>query len=182
MISPQTPQLRLLMRQVVSIAKTVLTLFLPIVLGGTATYFEMATAWLTQRELLLINALQFVSTIWFGWVSSQIVSEQQFQEWQKRFALSAHRRIKEIEYSRERLLTRIRAKSFKDNPITDELDAIQEIALSLRATARLSTADWADIIGEEIKTLGPVDKPVLAPARSERLGRRDTHVATSVTS
>jgi hypothetical protein len=30
--------------------------------------------------------------------------------------------------------------------------------------------------------LGPVDKPVLAPARSERLGRRDTHVATAVTS
>jgi len=29
--------------------------------------------------------------------------------------------------------------------------------------------------------LGPVDKPVLAPARSERLGRRDTHVATGVT-
>ena len=30
--------------------------------------------------------------------------------------------------------------------------------------------------------LGRVDKPVLAPARSERLGRRDTHVATAVTS
>jgi paraquat-inducible protein A len=30
--------------------------------------------------------------------------------------------------------------------------------------------------------LGPVDKPVLAPARLERLGRRDTHVATGVTS
>jgi hypothetical protein len=30
--------------------------------------------------------------------------------------------------------------------------------------------------------LGPVDKPVLAPARSERLGRRDNHVATGVTS
>ena len=58
MISPQTPQLRSSMRQVVNIAKTVLTLFLPIVLGGTATYFEMATAWLTQRELLLINALE----------------------------------------------------------------------------------------------------------------------------
>ena len=30
--------------------------------------------------------------------------------------------------------------------------------------------------------LGPVDKLVLAPARSERLGRRDTHVATVVAS
>jgi hypothetical protein len=30
--------------------------------------------------------------------------------------------------------------------------------------------------------LGPVDKPVLAPARSERLRRRHTHVATGVTS
>jgi hypothetical protein len=30
--------------------------------------------------------------------------------------------------------------------------------------------------------LAPVDKPVLAPARSGRLGRRDTHVATAVTS
>jgi hypothetical protein len=32
------------------------------------------------------------------------------------------------------------------------------------------------------RNLGPVDKPVLAPARSERLGRRDTHVATVVAS
>ena len=54
--------------------------------------------------------------------------------------------------------------------------------MSLRATARSSTADWTDIIGEEIKTLGPADKPVLAPARSERRGRRDTHVAAAVTS
>jgi hypothetical protein len=30
--------------------------------------------------------------------------------------------------------------------------------------------------------LGPVDKPVLAAARSERFVRRDTHVATAVTS
>jgi hypothetical protein len=30
--------------------------------------------------------------------------------------------------------------------------------------------------------LGPVDKLVMAPARSERLGRRDTQAATGVTS
>jgi hypothetical protein len=37
-------------------------------------------------------------------------------------------------------------------------------------------------LGLHAPELGPVDKPVLAPARSERLGRRDTHVATAVTS
>jgi hypothetical protein len=34
----------------------------------------------------------------------------------------------------------------------------------------------------EAARLGPVDKPVLAPARPERLGRCDTDVATGVTS
>jgi DNA repair ATPase RecN len=140
------------------IAKNIVLLVLPLFLGGTATYFEITSGNLTQRELILINALQFVSSIWFGWASSQIVSEQNFQERQKRFALSAYRRIKEIEYSVERLLSRIRVKSASGNPATIELDAIREMVLSLRATARSSKADWADVIGEEIRTLEEIEE------------------------
>jgi hypothetical protein len=38
------------------------------------------------------------------------------------------------------------------------------------------------VFHEAQPTLGPVDKLVMAPARSERLGRRDTQAATGVTS
>jgi methyl-accepting chemotaxis protein len=46
----------------------------------------------------------------------------------------------------------------------------------------LSSGDADRISLETIPDLGPVDKLVLAPARSERLGRRDTDVAAGVTS
>src|SRR5271167_3241246 len=148
---------RLESRIVWGIIKPLLLLALPIFLGGIATYFELTSATLTSHDLLLINALQFVSTIWFGWASSQIVSEHSFQERQKRFALSAYRRIKEIEYSVDRIIGRIRVKSASGSPATTELDTIREMVLGLRATTRSSKADWADIIGEEITTLEKIE-------------------------
>jgi hypothetical protein len=55
---------------------------------------------------------------------------------------------------------------------------LQEQLLAYPTEERLDQID----LNRKRLTLGPVDKPVLAPARLERLGRRDTHVATGVTS
>ena len=165
------------MRQIWSITTQIALLILPVTLGGIATYLEISTPTLTQRELLLVNAIQFVSTIWFGWASSQIVSEEQFRQRQKGFALSAYRRIKEIEYSVDRLITRVSLKS-GESQLGPELDVIREMAISLRATARSSKADWADIIGEEIKTLEQIEEI----ETREEIASRDDEICTRLRS
>jgi hypothetical protein len=60
----------------------------------------------------------------------------------------------------------------------DEARARQDAA---QRQAKIET-DQLTSLENLTQHLGPVDKPVLAPARSERLVRRDTHVATAVTS
>ncbi len=130
----------------------------PLILGGVSIYFLFHNNGnLTQRELNLITGLQFISSIWFGWVISSIFSEQEFQQRQKKFAISAYRRIKEIEITLERLLNRLASKMSRNQTLNKELDVIKEMALSLKTTTRSSKADWADIIGEEIKTLEKIE-------------------------
>lgn len=133
---------------------------IPIVLGIIATYYELAdSAALTQRELVLVNAIQFIATMWFTWTVANISAEQSFQQTQKKFALSAFRRIKEIESSVERLLKRVDLKARgKRRTTTIELEPLKEIAFSLRATVQSSKSDWADVIGEEIKALEKIEQ------------------------
>lgn len=141
------------------INKSILNVIPPIILGVIATFFQINNySTLTTREALIINAIQYISSMWFGWVVSMFFSEEDFKEKQKRFAFSAYRRIKEIEDSIQRLIIRINAKKINNREYKNDIEAIKEIAINLKNTAKSSEADWLDIIGEEIKIINEIEK------------------------
>jgi hypothetical protein len=84
--------------------RPVIGLLPSIVLGGTATWFLITdNVTLSARELLLIQGVQFISSLWFGWSVSYLFAAASFREQQRKFALSAYRRISEIDYTLDRL-------------------------------------------------------------------------------
>jgi hypothetical protein len=142
-----------------SLTASILALVVPLVLGGTATYMQIQyNTQLSARELLLISATQFVASLWFGWVVSFIFSEKSFQDRQRKFAISAYRRIREIENAADRILSRTRSGAQNDQSASQCLEILKEMVIGLRATVKSSKADWGDIIGEEIKTLEELEE------------------------
>lgn len=141
------------------VTTSVVNLTAPVLLGGVGAYLKIRyNVSLTPKELLLIDAIQFISSLWFGWVISFIFSERSFQERQKKFAISAYRRIKEIENLSDRIISRIRSREKVSKAVGSELDTFKEMMLSLRGTVQSSKADWGDIIGDEIRTLEEIEK------------------------
>ena len=57
----------------------------------------------TELAIALFNALQLLLSLGFAWILSGSVSQSHFQEMQKKFAMAAFRRIKEIERALLRL-------------------------------------------------------------------------------
>jgi hypothetical protein len=108
----------------------------------------------TKIETSLFSIIQFVFSLAFTWLVARISFRNEFQESQKKFAISAYRRIIEISNSVERLINRTISHSGKVDPDKNhELDVITEIGVGIRESIKSSIADWADIIGDEIETL-----------------------------
>jgi hypothetical protein len=147
--------------------RTIIVLFIPALLGIVATYLQVQfNVSLTPRELLLIQAVQFIASLWFGWGVSYLFSAATFHEQQRKFAISAYRRINEIEYALDRLLHRTKPKQGLSKNVNAELDAINEMAISLRNTVISSKADWADIIGDEIRAVESIKQPERSEQRT----------------
>lgn len=114
----------------------------------------------TKIEITLFNILQFVFAIAFSWILSRISSKDEFEKSQKKFAISAYRRINEIDTSVKSLIKRT-YKSNKKNEsgiVNPELEVIKAIGENIQNTIKSSIADWADIIGEEISTIEEIEK------------------------
>jgi hypothetical protein len=62
----------------------------------------------TATETLLFNGLQFILTSAFAWFSTRAISRMEFEESLKKFAISAHRRITDIERMVDRLNHEVR--------------------------------------------------------------------------
>lgn len=114
----------------------------------------------SKLESTLFSILQFIFSLGFGWIITKITSTTEFYESQKRFALSAYRRIKEIEKAVERLIQRTNSglTSLAVENNNNSLEAVNLMAIHIRETIRSSIADWADIIGEEIETVDEIEK------------------------
>jgi hypothetical protein len=109
---------------------------------------------ITQRETALFNTLEFILAVAFGWVLQRIDARRQFQENLKGFALSAYRRIIDIEKSVSRIsgeIERVRISYPADK--SHELDMLRIIAEGTNDTVQSSIADWSDVIGDEVQTL-----------------------------
>jgi hypothetical protein len=127
-----------------------------IVLGLLAAlcfYLQISSppATTTQRELALINALQFLLTTGFTWFSTRAVSRFEFEQSLKRFAISAYRRVADIERMIHRLKIEIR-EMMTERAVEEctELRIVDAIVSDTNQIVRSSISDWADVIGEEL--------------------------------
>jgi hypothetical protein len=105
----------------------------------------------TKTELALFNILQLIFSIGFSWIISSYFSEAGFIESQKKFAIGAFRRIKEIERSISRAQTLLNTD--QDERDGKQLHRHQPVMISLMSAqdaVNSSIADWGDIIGDEI--------------------------------
>ncbi|EGR0167536.1 hypothetical protein ACU6D0_000818 [Vibrio alginolyticus] len=113
----------------------------------------------TKTESTLFNILQFLFSLFFAWFLSVYFGEAQFAASQKKFAIGAFRRIKEIERSINR--TQIYLSHLEQG--ADEVTRAKVIAVrggldSMKDTVGSSIADWGDIIGDEIQISREVNK------------------------
>lgn len=128
----------------------VLTVILEIVSSGSET---------TRTETTLFGILEFVFSVGFAWMLARTTFRKEFEEHQKSFAVAAYRRIREIERTMSRLLSRTKSKiRDSSDELKNELEVIQEIAVGVCDTARSSIGDWSDIIGDEISTIDKIEE------------------------
>ncbi|MBB1287518.1 hypothetical protein H5085_03230 [Pseudoalteromonas sp. SR43-6] len=103
----------------------------------------------TKTETALFNILQLLFSIGFSWIISSYFSELSFIAAQKKFAIGAFRRIKEI----ERSLSRAQNLLAPDKVGTKDSQNQQSVMfclLNAQDAVNSSIADWGDIIGDEI--------------------------------
>jgi hypothetical protein len=111
----------------------------------------------TKVESTLFGVLQFVFSIAFAWFLSKNNSKSEFETQQKKFAVAAFRRIKEIESQTTHLIERLgKAITDRGRSHIHELDIARTLAVSINETTQSSKLDWADVIGEQIEALDKI--------------------------
>ncbi|HYJ88616.1 MAG TPA: hypothetical protein VEW46_21290 [Pyrinomonadaceae bacterium] len=105
----------------------------------------------TKLETVLFSTLQFLLTVGFGWFSTRAVSRNEFESSLKRFAVSAYRRISDIEDMVQRLQSKIATmRSERSGDDCGDLDIVGAIVEDTVQVVNSSMADWADVIGDEL--------------------------------
>lgn len=106
----------------------------------------------TQQEVVLFNLLQFLLTVGFTWFSTRAISRREFEQSLKRFAISAYRRIADIERMITRLHSQLRGMILESSPNHHFL-VVEAIVSDTIQIVRSSAADWSDVIGDELLAL-----------------------------
>lgn len=113
----------------------------------------------TKLETSLFNLLQVIFSIGFSWLLTRTSMKDEFIASQKKFAVSAFRRINEIDLGVHRLRKRLRLRiSASSHDTHHELEVIEAIASGVHDSIQSSKADWSEIIGEEIDTLEKIQE------------------------
>jgi len=124
----------------------------------------------TKMESALFNMLQFLLTVGFTWYTTRAISRDEFERSLKRFAISAYRRIADIEKIINRLKSNISQMARLSTKDRHDLMVIDAIVEDTRQIVKSSIDDWADVIGDEL----------IALERIRRLEREKAELATSV--
>lgn len=120
-------------------------------IGCFALQAYTASTQTTARETALYNALQFLLTTGFAWFSTRAISRGEFEDSLRRFAISAYRRVADIERMTQRLHTEIRVMiAERPTKTTENLRIVEAIVADTGQIVRSSIADWADVIGDEL--------------------------------
>jgi hypothetical protein len=113
----------------------------------------------TGLETALFNLLQFLLTIGFSWYGSRAISRTEFEGSLKKFALSAYRRVCDIDRMLERLqygISNMLALA-KDNEYQN-LRVVSAIVDDTKLVINSSISDWADVIGDELLALREINR------------------------
>lgn len=114
----------------------------------------------TKTETALFGIMQFILSIAIGWFLSQKNSQNEFTDKQRQFAISAYRRIKEVESTAIRLMKglndEIRTCKTKEDSYALNIALVR--AEEILETTESSKLDWADVIGEEITKIEQLEK------------------------
>jgi hypothetical protein len=112
----------------------------------------------SRLEVSLISSLQFIFSIAFTWILSQVAFESSYKEKQKKFAIGAFRRIKEIERNVTRTQDYIEQSLRDENDHKSCLKVAKSNLINAQDTINSSISDWADIIEDEIEISSQIDK------------------------
>ncbi|MFC6672291.1 hypothetical protein [Marinobacterium aestuariivivens] len=128
-------------------------------IGLVITEVSMSGGTVSRTESALFSVLQFVFSLSFAWYLSKEASQEDFEERQRKFAISAFRRIKEVEVQINHLLKRLeQAKRGEESEQLHGLDIASVMAQSIQKTAQSSKLDWADVIGDQIESLEQIEE------------------------
>ena len=141
-------------KDVSGIIEIVVAIFMGILAIGTFVIQILTTTEKTTKlENALFNMLQFLLTVGFTWYTTRAISRDEFEKNLKKFAISAYRRIADIEKITNRLkvnVSQMTKLSAKDH---NELMVIGAIVEDTRQIVKSSMDDWADVIGDELIAL-----------------------------
>lgn len=105
----------------------------------------------TKLETTLISAIQFMLSIGFTWLLSSVVFENNQKDKQKKFAIAAFRRIKEIERNVKRTQEFIKDSIGTADDQSACLKVVHANLINAQDTIASSIYDWADVIEDEIE-------------------------------
>ncbi len=131
----------------------------------------------TATEVFLFNSLQFILTAGFAWFSTRAVSRIEFERSLKRFAISAYRRVADIERMIDRLHFEVR-DMISDAPKSEatNLRIVDAIVSDTGQLVRSSISDWGDVIGEELLAIERIKR---LERERERLPKDDVSAKAS---
>lgn len=152
-----------------------LALLVLIIAIALIVYFQIDGAQSASKtESALFNVIQFIFSIAFAWMLSAFIGESQFVESQRKFAIGAFRRIKEIERSINRTQKYVRHLENGADEITRcKVVAVKGGLSAMQDTVRSSIADWSDIIGDEIHIAHEIEKLKKIRVESEDISTKD---------
>lgn len=122
-----------------------------LVLACFITQVRRSGSQVTPTEVFLFNLLQFFLTTGFAWFSTRALSRIEFEQSLKKFAISAYRRIDDIERMVDRLRREVR-QMISETPKDEaaNLRIVDAIIADTGQVVRSSISDWGDVIGEEL--------------------------------
>lgn len=107
----------------------------------------------------MFNLLQFILTSGFAWFSTRAVSRIEFEESLKKFAISAYRRVADIERMIDRLHTEIEEMiSSAPRAESTNLRITEAIVSDTAQIVRSSISDWGDVIGDELLAIEKIKR------------------------
>lgn len=113
---------------------------------------------MTKLESALISGLQFLASLAFAWVLAFWTFENGYKDKQKKFALGAFRRIKEIERNLIRTTDSVDESIKAGDDFRLCLEVVKANLVNAQDTVSSSIYDWSDIIEDEIEISAQIEK------------------------